>query len=304
MATAVFAMTLITLPLSSCKKEVMQPQGNTNVKPTAQSTGQEKDITHTEGIISNQGYPVTGELHTAYYCFWGPTQGQVASQTYYLSNPAISTSFMACGATLNKKVFAYKAQGVTYMLYNGTETPLLINNSTTLFNYPIEEIEVHPLTGEVYALTKVSNAMKIYRFDSNGNGELMQYGSAGIVYTNMWQNGYKSGSITFVPNIDGTFRLVFSHESNVYAAAGITSWHFSITGNTLAALPLQHCSYNNVQLQGTGNINTTYGNGNLYFSRDAGTTNALYILDVNTPNSYSDPGVSVANKNDFGYFRN
>ena len=110
-------------------------------------------------------------------------------------------------------------------------------------------------------------------------------------------------------NSSNTYDLVYTHESGVYSSLGLVSWHFSISGKALTSIVADHRTYSyassGIPGAQTGNINTTYAHGKLYFARNGGD---LYSFAVGAP-SNSAPTLEVPSSqfnclNDFGYFSN
>ena len=56
------------------------------------------------------------------------------------------------------------------------------------FPYPIEEIEVHPETLELYALARAGNAIRLYRIENTGVATMMSImnGSQPVFRTECW----------------------------------------------------------------------------------------------------------------------
>ncbi|HEY0030960.1 MAG TPA: hypothetical protein VGC65_09400, partial [Bacteroidia bacterium] len=255
------AVAILGLGLSSCKKENLTPDG---VNPAAMSDETNasdeanRSYTYYSGIISNNGYPTAGSTEMGYFstnAYWG----QMAPTTQPFGGSTTST-VKGLAATKQSIVFAYVgADGVTYLNFGhntiananyadaGQDIPVLLNG-TTLFTYPIEEIEIDPITLDVYALTRVGNSIKLYRIEgissaAPGTATVVTYNGSTTIFNNPLSNGYKWGSICFVPNGNGTFRFVFASESTVYASLGIVTWHYTLSGNTLTVLTPMHRTY-------------------------------------------------------------
>ena len=284
------------LSLGSCKKSDLEPQNP--AAPTANHNL--KNQVYDAGIRSNQGYPVTGTTDMAYYrLYYNTALGQQAIVNYsYFGGDASSTvrGYAAGAAT---EIFAYKYSGYNFINYNGSVN--LIMNGVNYFTPIIEEIEMDPSSGYVYALCRSGNSIQLWRIDSSGAATQMTYNGSGTVFNNPTVNGYKSGSLAFVPNPSGGFYIVFSNESTVYASLGIVSWYYTISGTTISVVSSQNKTYTGLPGAGTGNINTTYGDGKLYFARDGG---AVYSLSLTTSNTITNEGFTVTNANDFGYWKN
>jgi hypothetical protein len=227
-------------------------------------------------------------------------------------------------ASVKSIVFAYVgSDGVTYLNFGhtgiaaanyadaGTDVPVLLDG-TSLFTYAIEEIEIDPASGDVFALARVGNAIKIYRIagmyssvDAPGTARVMSYGTTTTVFHNPLGNGYKWGSICFVPNGNGTYRLVFTHQSTVYASLGIVCWHYDIVANAVVGLPAYHRTYSastSTIPAGTG-INTAFGNGKFYIARNNGNLYELNLSASNLPATQLTT-TPMANSNDFGFWAN
>jgi hypothetical protein len=300
----------VVLGLSSCKKNDLTPTTSPvdqNVNPVT------KNVLYEAGIQSNQGYPVDGQTNRGYYRM--ASNGSLGQQPVvnyaYFGGKATSTDpngIKGFAATKNTAVYAYKTiDGVTFLNYNGTDIPVLLNG-TTLFNYPIEEIEIYPITMEVFALAKVGSNMQVYRIDASGTATIMMVNGAYNIFNNTLGNGYKSGSICFVPNNpeETSFRLVYTSESQVYSSLGLVLWNFDIAGNNLTSHggnTTYSTGTSGIPGALTGKINTTYGEGNFYFARD---NSNLYTLNLSANNL---PATQITttplqNANDFGYWKN
>ena len=113
---------------------------------------------------------------------------------------------------------------------------------------------------------------QLYKIDGSGTATVMTYNGSTTVYNNPLGNGYKSGSICFVTNSTGGYEFVFTNESTVYASLGLVSWHYSynVAANTVTALSGSHRTYSafvsSIPGAQTGKLNTTFGNGKLYFA--------------------------------------
>lgn len=310
-----------SLGLTSCKKETLTPDAAVSTPSVEQEEGPGRTPTYYSGIVSNNGYPANGQTEMGYYST-NAFFGQAAAIIHSFGGTTSST-IKGCGATKQSIVFAYKAaDGVTYLDYvqtgiayptpsSGNPIPVLLNG-TTLFNYPIEEIEIDPISEYVYAVARVGNAVKLYRIDginnsSPGTAILMTYGTTNNIFNNPLGNGYKWGSITFVPNGDGTNRLVFASESTVYASLGIVTWHFAInaTATGLTILSSQNRTYSagtSGIAAGTG-LNTVYFNGKYAVARNNGNLYELNLSANNLPATQLTT-TPMQNSNDFGHWVN
>ena len=302
--TAFLTTGILTLGLTACKKEEIIPTGVKKNKTSAES---EKSGVYYEGIVSHDGYS-SGDIITDLYQFYGPFPNTNSTGVYGVGTT--NTTIKGCGASTGVIIYAYKsstgAQFLGSMLYG--DVPIT-DGSGNLFTQAIEEIEIHPQTGIVYALVTQSNSKRIYAIDPytgiytpiTVNG-----GPGTILFNATLGNGYKGGSICFIPDGSGGFELLFSHESDVYAANGVYSWHYSLSGTNLTGLPAKSKSY--IGIPGTfgKGINTTYGNGKLYFARhlvSPALKNQLYTLDPLSSSWSAVSGDSVTNTNDFGYWK-
>ncbi len=316
-ATAIAVVS--SLGLTSCKKETLTPDAAVSTPSVEHSEEPGRGPSYYSGIVSNNGFPANGQTQMGYYST-NSYFGQAAAIIHSFGGLTSST-IKGCGATKQTIVFAYKAaDGVTYLDYvqtgiayptpsTGNAIPVLLNG-TTLFNYPIEEIEIDPVSQYVYAIARVGNAVKLYRIDgfnnpSPGTAVLMTYGTTNNIFNNPIGNGYKWGSITFVPNGDGTNRLVFASESTVYASLGIVTWHFNIVGSALNILTAKNRTYSAATsgiAAGTG-LNTVYFNGKYAVARNNGN---LYELNLSTSNSPATQLTTapMQNSNDFGHWTN
>ncbi len=313
------ALTVLSLGITSCKKENITPDG---VGSTASSSeGLNKTYTFYSGIMSNNGFPSAGTTAMGYYST-NSFFGQMAPTNMPFGGLTTS-AVKGLAATTKSIVFAYVgSDAVTYLNFGhtgfnnanysdaGTDVPVLLNG-TTLFNYPIEEIEIDPISLDVFALARVGNAIKLYRIGgigsaSPGTATVMTYGASTNIFNNPLGNGYKWGSICFVLNNDGTtYRLVYSTESTVYASLGIVTWHYTVSGNTLNVMSSMNRTYSAATSTipaGTG-INTAYGNGKLYVARNNGNLYELNLSANNLPATKLTT-TPMLNSNDFGHWKN
>lgn len=293
----------LALGLTACKKETVKTTaGNGKFIKKETSETAERPV-YSEGIFSNDGYTDPYNMITGFYQMWGPSPGQQPTGTFPVSDAGTGT-VVGCGAATDFYVYAYRStSGLQLLEGSSIFSTVIITAAGTAFAPVIEEIEVHPVTHEIYLLVSESGAKRIYVVDlsvggGTGVATLVTVNGASNAFNNTGGNGYKSGSITFVPDGSGGYELVFSNESTVYASLGIVSWHFSLSGTNLTSVIANHRTY--AGIPGTGKINTTYGNGKLYFARDAST---LYSLSLTTNNVFTNEGFSVTNKNDFGYWK-
>ncbi len=300
MKAATIVSASLALGLTACKKENMKTTANPGKFVKKETPETAAKPVYSEGIFSNDGVIDPYNLITGYYQVWGPSPGQQPTGTYPASDAGTGT-VLGCGAATNKYVYAYRgSNGVQYLDGSYFSTPIF-NTAGNLFTSVIEEIEIHPVTNQVYLLVTVSNAKRIFVVDpaaGTGIATPVTVNGAANIFNSALINGYKSGSIAFVPDGSGGYEFVFSSESTVYASLGIVSWHFSLSGTNLTSITANHRTY--AGIPGTGNINTTYGNGKLYFARDAST---VYSLSLTTNDVFTNEGFSVTNKNDFGYWK-
>jgi hypothetical protein len=296
--TSLLAVGIVTLGLTACKKETLTPNSKTKPKGEINST---KNKVYQEGIVSHNGFDASGDITTGYYEFFGPFPGQYANGVYPAGTSTLTLK--GCAATTGNIMYVYKVG--TYQVLDGTfiTSTVILNPSGTAFTPAIEEIEIHPQTGEVYALVTQGTAKRIYAIDPSTGfvTPLTVNGSATTIFNASLMNGYKCGSIAFVPDGFGNYEFVFSHESDVYASLGVVSWHFNIFGTNLVSNVPNHRTYAGIPGTVGSGINTTYGNGKLYFSRH-GSSNPVYSLSL-TSNTFASEGFSVTNNNDFGYWK-
>jgi hypothetical protein len=111
---------------------------------------------------------------------------------------------------------------------------------TNLFKLVPEEIEVEPTTNDVFALVSgigMNGPKQIYRIKTTTDGTIATamtfHTSVGVqtpngnrAFINPFTNGYKAGSIAFVPNPNGGQYLVFTSQSTVYQ--GICHWVYVV----------------------------------------------------------------------------
>jgi hypothetical protein len=297
-----FAAGIFTIGLTACKKEnILLGHGP---KPTKE-INTNKTLVNEEGIISHDGFNSrgTGSIIRGYYQLLGPSPGQQPNGSFPLVNPVVATT-TGCGASHGINVYLYNTPSGILYLDGWYGNVAIVDASFNPFTFSIEEIEIHPMTQEVYALVSNGFSRFIYIIDpmTGVATPASVNGGGAIVFNNAISNGYQCGSITFVPASISSYELVFSHESTVYASLGVVSWHFSTSGTSLTSVVANNHTYAGIPgTSGTG-INTTYGNGKLYFARH-GSSNPVYSLSL-TPsvNTYTSEGFSVTNTNDFGYW--
>ena len=312
---------LAVVALSSCNKLDIEPtiEGNNIEEKVNDENNVTKNVTYQAGIVSNDGYPIANQTKSGFYRLYSNVSiGQQTPTLYpfgnYIAGSTYPTVMVGCAATKNLKVYAFKDnQGVTWLQSDqGHQVPVLNVAGDNLFTLPIEEIEIYPNSTDVYLLCKGSS-MSLYRVNLiSGTTTLMTYNGVGNIFNNTLGNGYKSGSIAFVPNTDGTFRLVYTTESNVYSYLGLVTWHYNISGSTLQIQSSLNRTYTTAATgiggAQSGKINTTFGDGKFYFARD---NSPLYSIELSKASN--DPtathletpvGVNLANTNDFGYFKN
>lgn len=324
--TGVIAVSaLLVTGISSCKKEKFTTENPTNSEISdKEDVSNEKIPVYYAGIRSNEGYPTIDQTNIGDYRLYsnaGPSQLPVVTHSFggnYIVGSVFPSVMVGYASSGFNDVVAYRAaSNIIYINSNNSSLCGLVYTTTgAFFNGNIEEIEIDPATGFLYALCKGS-AITIYRFDNDfaGNYTAVQLtnsvGGSPNFFNNVLGNGYKSGSICFVPNeVSGKSpnMLVFTHESNVYSTAGLKMWKYSTTGNQLDALPTANqTSYSTItsNIPGalTGKINTAYGDGQFYFARDNG---KLFTINTATSNTAAIPITStpIQNKNDFGYYKN
>ncbi len=310
-----------SLGLTSCKKETLTPDAAVSTPSVEQEEGAGKRPTYYSGIVSNNGYPANGQTEMGYYST-NAFFGQAAPITQAFGGLTTS-AIKGCGATEQLIVLAYKAaDGVTYLNFvqtgiayptptTGQDIPVLLDGST-IFNYSIEEIEIDPISQDVFAIARVGNSIKLYRIGginsaSPGTAVLMTYPpNNNNLFGNPLVNGYKWGSISFVP-YNGSYKLVFASESNVYASLGIVTWHFAINaaGTGLTNLPSEHRTYSTATsgiAAGTG-LNTVYFNGKYAVARNNGNLYELNLSASNLPATQLTT-TPMQNSNDFGHWTN
>jgi len=299
--TTLFVTGIFAMGLTACQKENILPNSGSK---SGKENNTNKTLVYEEGIISHDGFNSrgTGSIIRGYYQINGPSPGQQPNGSYALVNPVVST-VTGCGATAGINVYLYKTtSGILYL--DGWYGTIIISDTYgNPFNLTIEEIEIHPVTQQVYALVSNGFSRLIYIIDplTGIATPASVNGGGAIVFNSAIANGYQCGSIAFVPSGAG-HELVFSHESTVYAALGIVSWHFSTSGTSLTSVAANNHTYAGIPGTVGSGINTTYGNGKLYFARQ-GSSNPIYSLSL-TPslNTYTAEGFSVTNTNDFGYW--
>ena len=272
------------------------------------------------------------------------------------------------GASVSRQVIMYrKADGITRLVDGpppatlifvppnfdaAAEVPIYTDSSfANLFKLVPEEIEVEPTSNDVFALVSAPNNFgpkQIYRIKNQGGAEIataMTYHNAiGVktpngdrAFVNPFQNGYKAGSIAFVPKSSGGHYLIFTHQSTYY---GICHWIFSVkTGSkenelwavtstgTLSGVPLSKCQKSMPNSltgfgAGTGGINTVYvgppggvplTNGRFMMSRNNGLIYEVKgLLDpVPTGTNFGpwqvaplNPSISTTASSDYALVRN
>jgi hypothetical protein len=315
----VLVSTILATAMTSCNKEKFTTRESTTVKTsTPEDLSHTKKPSYTAGIRSNEGYPAAFQTNLGdfrIYSSSGMWQMPVVTNGFgnYIAGlvyPTVTAGYAASGMN---SVYAYKTSlvGITLNVF-GAEYPVLNQAETALFNASVEEIEIDPATGFIYALCKLGG-MQVYRLDDMSGyykAVLLMNGTSPNIFNNVSINGYKSGSICFYPNGDGTNRMVFTNESSVYSSYGLRMWNYNIVGNTVVPISAISTSYNTAStgIPGalTGKINTAYGDGKFYFARDNGN---LYTIDITQPSNTVAATVQITttplqNKNDFSYYKN
>ncbi len=321
---AIAVSTLLVTGITSCKKEKFNTETATNSEISdKEDVSNEKIPVYYAGIRSNEGYPTIDQTNIGDYRLQsnaGPSQLPVVTQSFggnYIVGSVYPSVMVGYAASGFDDVVAYKVAS-NIILINSTNSALsgLVYTSTgAFFNANIEEIEIDPATGLLYALCKGS-AITIYRFDNNFDGtytavQLTNFvGGSPNFFNNVLGNGYKSGSICFVPSTNpqapGDNMLVFTHESNVYASFGLRMWKYNLkVGNKLEALTTSS-SNNSTAIPGalTGKINTAYGDGKFYFARDNAKLFTIDIAPLTGGLVTQITSTPIQNKNDFGYYKN
>lgn len=293
---ALLVLMLSGTSITSCKKEVAGPATNAD-KVSATM----KAPVYLAGIMSWRYVPGTLTVEFPYYQFYGLSTGigfTGWSSSYYVS----ANSPKAFGATKRYKVFVYQNTSNVWMINHSFwgEQLLVFAGTGTPFNRKIEEIEIHPATGETYAIVH-SGISQIHLYHLNHNtGEATLVGT---VFNQPLKNGYKSGSIAFVPNGNGGYHMAFTHESAVYASNGLTMWVYNVTGTTMSSVASYTFPNSGIPGVQTGNLNTTYGNGTFYIARDGGNLYSLPFPFVsNSTASLVLNAAAYENKYDFGYW--
>jgi hypothetical protein len=285
----------------------------------------------------------------------------------WLAGPDLNTTAPSTqktlGATKTRQTIMYrKADGNTYLVDgqiaygngswsanfdgNQEEAIWLNSNLSAQFKLIPEEIEIDPDTNDVFALVSGLTAFapkQIYRIKRdenqtliatamtfhNASGEITPNGNRAFI--NPTGNGYKSGSIAFIPKPGSGHRLVFTHQSTVYQ--GICHWVWDLkTGaqeNQLWAsehstnVPISKCQRSTL-LTGFGTsvngINTVYlgpqtalPNGGIIPGRFLMSRNGGPLYEVGgllshsplwtaTPITPASPNHSL--NNDFAWYRN
>lgn len=278
-----------------------------------------------------------------------------------LSTTAPSTQ-KTIGASKTRQAIMYKKpNGYTYLVDGGifkattgwaasfdesNETPIFMDASQSVaFKQIPEEIEIEPTTNDVFVLSAASafapkQIFRIKKVDDTYFATAMTMHTAvGIktpngdrAFVNPGPNGYKSGSIAFVPKPGGGQYLVFTHHSTTYQ--GICHWVFVIqTGakeNELWAaldindVPMSKCiKGNSAPLTGFPagtTVNTTYVGpqtisattggiqpGRFVMSRDNGPMFEVKGIFDNNPWSatqITSTPASLAMSNDLAWVRN
>lgn len=301
---AVIAATL-TFGLAACKKEPVLPKKENH--STSETPATAKNGIYSEGILSNNGYSGATDVIVGYYQFWGPSPGQQTPGLYTCGSDYGTAEVIGCGAATKYYAYAYKTSaGIQFLEGSPFVNTYIRDAASNIFLPVIEEIEIHPQTLEIYALVKEGNSKRIYVIDRfSGVATLVTVNGASAIFNNPAGNGYKCGSITFVPDGSGGYEFVFSSESTVYAHLGVVSWHFSLSGTNLTSLVSKHRLYKSIPGTVGSGINTTYGNGKLYFTRERGSVllaNPLYSLSL-ASDTFAYEGFGIYNRNDFGYWK-
>ncbi|RQO32324.1 hypothetical protein DBR32_01570 [Taibaiella sp. KBW10] len=295
-ATTLLAIALLGTGIISCKKAASPVPAKS--KDEASST--QLTPVYMAGIMSWRYVASSQTVEFPYYQFYGLSTGigfTGSTSSYDVS----ASSPKAFGATKKYKVFVYQnSNGGWFINHSFWGEHLLVNAGTgTLFNRPIDEVEINPATGETYAVVVNFSNVELYHLNHNtGDATLV-----GTLFNSAYKNRYKSGSIAFVPDGNGGYNMAFTHESGVYTANGLTMWVYNISGTTMSIAASYIFPTSGIPGAQTGNLNTTYGNGTFYIARDGGNLYSLPFPFVsNSVASLVLNASAYENKYDFGYW--
>lgn len=187
-------------------------------------------------------------------------------------------------------------QNISILDLSSQEINIFLPNYSP-FNLPVEEIEIDPVSGDVFALTVTGSSRSMYRINRQTqiatlmtlyNGTVISPNGTKL-YWNTMTGQYQNGSITFVPNPQNPSEnlLAFTHESNI-PRYRLCTWFLKPVGDNLVGMPTMNRCWGtstpgapllSTLLPGTG-LNTTYIKdiGKLVIARDNG---PLMELDWN-----------------------
>ncbi len=292
---------LTALSFASCKKEEQVKPEATNPARSAKILGDE--------IRSNEGYlfglPIgatinENKINATYLGSYKITTNSDYTSTYpagmkgyaeYFNGGFGTTAITYNEATTHYPMITYVADPT----YGGNS--FRIKNGGTDFN--VDEIEVNPADGYVYAVGYHLTSIGLYRLVPNlstGNADATYMGE---LFHNYTTNGYNSGSIAFVQDQTSlAWYLAFTNESAHYTGLGygILEWNFTV-GSTSIAADASHPNSNYTGVSGTGNINSVAMHGILYLARDGQT---LYSLPSGSGAHTAVSIGTIAANNDFG----
>lgn len=292
---ALFAAALVALAVTSCNKESVRPTDQQPSEPTIKRPPSGSGIRSIDSWTGSGSCWIDDFSVTTWgqkpddFGFWGPLSGTSAVYTY--------------GAAGNTEAYVYMDGTIPYLTL-GTIGSSGQSNIALSFPGPIaaiEEIEIHPSTGEVYALVRMNKAGQtaLYHLDISG-------GSATWLATLHAAGAGTVGSITFVPNGASGHKLLYVYEPVANASAVMN--YYTIATPTAAPSLVSTASISGNFVPGTGSINMCYGNAQLFFARDAGDLYAISGTSLPTSGtsapfgSVAETDANFANRYDFGYY--
>ena len=301
------SLSALLLCLTSCEKSDLKPHNAAGV--SSLQTGQTlRTPTYEAGIRSNEDYPANQEVNTGYYITYSISGPGLQTPFHDYFGGDVGTSPKAYGFAINPSTgtpataYAYKISGIPVLNYNGTELPIM-RDLSNYFTYAIEEIEIYPTTLEVYALCNAGKGIVVYKIDpTTGLATAVPTTTTTAVFAQPALNGYQSGSICFVPDGSGGFKLAFSYESTSTSSSGLVVDVYTVGATTLSYASTQTYDATSGLPFSSAHINTAWGDGAFYFGRDA---DSLYSVDFTLGTNAPFTAVSAANlSNDYGYWKN
>jgi hypothetical protein len=284
-----FAVAVTAIAATSCNKEQIRPEEPKQAEPTLKRPPQ-------GGIQSIHTWTGSG---TCWLYNFGVTSWGQKPDDFEGFGPASGTSTMyTFGAAGSIQASVYINGSSLELAYGSSGSHSIVTVSFPGGVSAVEEVEIDPLTNEVYALVRMNRLgqMGLYHIDYGT-------GSATFVATLHAAGAGSTGSITFVPGTSGN-KLLYVYEPT--ASTATMNYYTLPTTTTLSFSSSVSVTGNFVP--GTGGLNICYGNARLFFARDSGDLYQAWGTSLPTSGSTTPFGtVAETNANfdnqfDFGYY--